>query len=142
MRASRDCEGDNVVTQVRKNYKVTTRPPATLPLSLRVLKCICSYPALTAQLTSSGVVMTIFRVCGNGDMVVVSQNENISSRAPTYLPRFPIEYQMSPPLQPPKSNSPLPASPWGLSIAEDRVTCPSWPRSGTEWQLSSIGTST
>jgi hypothetical protein len=25
---------------VRKNYKVSTRPPATLPLSPRVLKCI------------------------------------------------------------------------------------------------------
>ena len=25
---------------MRKNYKVSTRPPATLPLSLRVLKCI------------------------------------------------------------------------------------------------------
>jgi hypothetical protein len=52
---------------VRKNYNVSTLPPATLPLSPRVLKCIFSYPALNAQLTSSGVLKTIFRVCGNGD---------------------------------------------------------------------------
>jgi hypothetical protein len=89
MRAFRDCEGDTIVAKVRKNYKVSTRPPATLPLSLRVLICICSYPVLTAQLTSSRVLMTIFRVCGNGDMVVVSQNEEISTRAP----RFCVAYQ-------------------------------------------------
>ena len=35
-----DCEGDNVVAKVRTNYKVSTRPPATLPLSPRVLICI------------------------------------------------------------------------------------------------------
>jgi hypothetical protein len=51
---------------VRKNYKVSTRPPTTLPLSPRVLKFI-SFPALNAQLTSSGVLVTIFRVFGNGD---------------------------------------------------------------------------
>jgi hypothetical protein len=52
---------------VRKNYKVSTRPPATLPLSPRVSNCIFSLPALNAQLTSSGVLVTIFRVCSNGD---------------------------------------------------------------------------
>jgi hypothetical protein len=31
---------------VRKNYKVSTRPPTTLPLSPRVLTYIFSYPAL------------------------------------------------------------------------------------------------
>jgi hypothetical protein len=63
----RDCEGDNIFAKVRKNYKVSTLPPATLPLSPRVLKCIFSYPALNAQLTSFSVLVTIFRVCGNGD---------------------------------------------------------------------------
>jgi hypothetical protein len=138
----RDCEGDNIVAKVRKSYKVSTRPPATLPLSPRVSKCIFPLPALNAQLTSSGVLMTIFRVCGNGDMVVVSQNEKISTRAPTYRPYFPSQYHTSPPLQPPYTNSPRPASPWGLSIAEDGVTCLSWPRLGTEWQSSDIGAST
>jgi hypothetical protein len=52
---------------VRKNYKVSTRPLTTLPLSPRVLKCPFSLPALNAQLTSSGVLMAVFRVCGNGD---------------------------------------------------------------------------
>jgi hypothetical protein len=52
---------------VRKKYKVSTRPPATLPLFPRVLKCILPFPALNAQLTSFGVLKTIFRVCGNGD---------------------------------------------------------------------------
>jgi hypothetical protein len=53
---------------VRKNYKVSSRPPATLLLSPRVLNCPFSLPTLNAQLTSSGVlVVTIFRVCGNGD---------------------------------------------------------------------------
>ena len=50
-----------------------------------------SFPALNAQLTSSGVLMTIFRVCGNGDYGVcyVSQHEEISTRAP----RFCVAYQ-------------------------------------------------
>ena len=52
---------------VRENYKVSTRPPATLLLSPRVLKCNFSLLALNAQLTSSSVLKTIFRVCGNGD---------------------------------------------------------------------------
>ena len=41
--------------------------PATLPLSPRVLICPFSLPALNAQLTSSGVLMTLSRDCGNGD---------------------------------------------------------------------------
>ena len=50
-----------------------------------------SIPALNAQLTSSGVIMTIFRVCGNGDYGVcyVSQHEEISTRAP----HFCVAYQ-------------------------------------------------
>ena len=52
---------------VRKNYKASTHLPATLPLSPRVLKCPFSLPALNAQLTSSSVLVTIFRVCSNGD---------------------------------------------------------------------------
>ena len=52
---------------VTKNYKFSTRPPATLPLSPRVLNCPFSLPAPNAQLTSSDVFMTMFRVCGNGD---------------------------------------------------------------------------
>ena len=40
-RDNASCIFDKVSTQaVRKNYKVSTRPPATLPLSPRVLKCI------------------------------------------------------------------------------------------------------
>jgi hypothetical protein len=50
-----------------KNYKVSTRPPPTIPLSPRVSNCPFSLPALNAQLTSSGVLVTVFRVCGNGD---------------------------------------------------------------------------
>jgi hypothetical protein len=74
-----------------KKYKVSTRPPATFPLSPRVLKCPFSLPALNAQLTSSAVLLTIFRVCGNGDYGVcyVSQHEEISTRAP----RFCVGYQ-------------------------------------------------
>jgi hypothetical protein len=129
---------------VRKNYKASTRPPATLPLSPRVLNCPFSLPALNAQLTSSRVIMTIFRVCGNGDYGVcyVSQHEEISTRVPTYRPRFPIAHQWTPTQQPPDTNSPRSASPRGLSIDKDGVTCLSWPRSGTERQLSDIRAST
>jgi hypothetical protein len=51
-----------------------------------------SFPALNAQLTSSGVIMTIFRVCGNGDYGVcyVSQHEEISTRAPCFC----VAYQV------------------------------------------------
>ena len=89
---------------VRKNYKVSTRPPATLPLSPRVSYCPFSLPALNAQLTSSGVLVAVFGVCGNGDYGVcyVSQHEKISTRAP----RLRVEYQGSPPLQPPETNLP------------------------------------
>ena len=52
---------------VRKNYKVSTRPPATLPLSPRVLKRVFPFPALNAQLTLFRVLMAVFEVCGNGD---------------------------------------------------------------------------
>jgi hypothetical protein len=52
---------------VRKNYKVSTRPPATLLLSPRVLNYPFSLLPLNAQLTSSGVLVAIFGVCGNGD---------------------------------------------------------------------------
>ena len=116
---------------VRKNYEVSTLPPATLLLSPRVSNCPFSLLALNAQLTLSGVLVSVFRVCGNGDYGVcyVSQHEEILTRAP----RFRVEYQVSPPLQPPNMNSPRPASPWGLSIAEDQVTCLSRPRSGSEW---------
>jgi hypothetical protein len=50
-----------------------------------------SFPALNAQLTSSSVLATIFRVCSNGDYGVcyVSQHEEISTRAP----RFCVAYQ-------------------------------------------------
>jgi hypothetical protein len=91
MTASRDCEGDNIVVRVRKNYKDSMRPPAILALSPKILKCIFSYLAHNAQLTSSGVLMTIFRVCGNGDYGVcyVSQHEEIS----TCAPRFCVAYQ-------------------------------------------------
>ena len=76
---------------VRKNYKVSTRPPATLPLSPRVSKCPFSLLPLNAQLTSSGVLVADFRVCGNGDYGVcyVSRHEEISMRAP----RFCVAYQ-------------------------------------------------
>ena len=88
MRAFRfsDCEGDNIVAKVRTNYKVSTRPPATLPLSPRVSKCPFSLLALNAQLTSSAVLLNIFRVCGNGDYCVcyVSQHEEISTCAPCF----------------------------------------------------------
>ena len=45
-----------------------------------------SFSALNTQLTSSRVIMTIFRVCGNGDYGVcyVSQHEEISTRAPCF----------------------------------------------------------
>ena len=71
---------------VRKNYKASTRPPPTIPLSRRVLNCPFSLPALNAQLTSSGILMTIFRVCVNSDYGVcyVSQHEEISTRAPGF----------------------------------------------------------
>jgi hypothetical protein len=52
---------------VRNKYKASTRPPATLPLPTRVLKCIFPLPALNAQLTLSSVLKTIFRVCCDGD---------------------------------------------------------------------------
>jgi hypothetical protein len=52
---------------VRKNYKVSTRPPATLPLSPRVLKCVFPFPAFNAQLTLFCVLVAVFGVCGNGD---------------------------------------------------------------------------
>ena len=67
------------------------RPPVTLPLSPRVSNCPFSLPALNAQLTLSGVLMTIFRVCGNGDYGVcyVSQHEDIS----TCAPQFRVAYQ-------------------------------------------------
>ena len=52
---------------VRKNYKVSTRPPVTLPLSPRVLKRVFSSPALNAQLTLFRVFVAVFEVCGNGD---------------------------------------------------------------------------
>ena len=50
-----------------------------------------SFPALNAQLTSSGVLVAVFGVCGNGDYGVcyVSQHEEISTRAP----RFCVAYQ-------------------------------------------------
>jgi hypothetical protein len=67
---------------VRKRYKVSTRPPATLPLSPRVSNCPFSLPALDAQLTSPRVLVAVFRVCGNGDYGVcyVSQHEEVSTR--------------------------------------------------------------
>ena len=45
-----------------------------------------SFPALNAQLTSSGVLVAVFGVCGNGDYGVcyVSQHEEISTRAPCF----------------------------------------------------------
>ena len=67
VRAFRDYEGDNIVVKVRKRYKVSTRLPATLMLSPRVLNCPFSLPALNAQLTSFGVLVAVFGVCGNGD---------------------------------------------------------------------------
>ena len=89
---------------VRENYKVSMRPPATLLLSPRVSNYPFSLPALNAQLTSSGILVTIFRVCGNGDYGVcyVSQHEEIS----TCAPRFRVEYQGSPLLRLPESNLP------------------------------------
>jgi hypothetical protein len=91
VRAFRDCEGDNIVVKVRKRYNVSTRPPATLLLSPRVLNCPSSLPALNVQLTSSGILVAVFGVCGNGDYGVcyVSQHEEISTRAP----RFCVAYQ-------------------------------------------------
>jgi hypothetical protein len=76
---------------VRKNYKVLTRPPATLPLSPIVLNCPFSLPALNAQLTLSGILVAVFGVCGNGDYGVcyVSQHEEIS----TCASRFCVAYQ-------------------------------------------------
>ena len=49
-----------------------------------------SFPALNAQLTSSRVLMTIFRVCGNGDYGVcyVSKHEEVSTRAPRFCVAF------------------------------------------------------
>jgi hypothetical protein len=54
---------------VRKTtkFKVSTRPPATLPLSPRVLKRVFPFPALNAQLTLFHVLVAVFEVCGNGD---------------------------------------------------------------------------
>ena len=50
-----------------------------------------SFPPLDAQLTSSAVLLTIFRICGNGDYGVcyVSQHEKIS----TCAPHFCVAYQ-------------------------------------------------
>jgi hypothetical protein len=79
------------IAKVSKHYKASTRPPTTLQLSPRVLKCDFSLPAPNAQLTSSRVLVAVFRVCGNGDYGVcyVSQHEEISTRAP----RFRVAYQ-------------------------------------------------
>jgi hypothetical protein len=52
---------------VRKNYKVSTRPPVTLPLSPRVLKRVFPFSALNPQLTLFRVLVAVFEVCGNGD---------------------------------------------------------------------------
>ena len=45
-----------------------------------------SFPALNAQLTSSRVLIAVFRVCGNSDYGVcyVSQHEEISTCAPGF----------------------------------------------------------
>ena len=88
----RHCEGDNTThCKSEKNYKASTRPPATLPLSPRVSNCPFSLLPLNAQLTSSRVLVAVFGVCGNGDYGVcyVSQYEEISTRAP----RFCVAYQ-------------------------------------------------
>jgi hypothetical protein len=53
--------------RLRKNYKVSTRPPVTLPLSPRVLKRVFPFSALNAQLTLFRVLVAVFEVCGNGD---------------------------------------------------------------------------
>jgi hypothetical protein len=91
VRAFRDCEGDNIVVKVRKRYKVSTRPHATLLLSPRVKIVLSLFRLSTPQLTLSRVLVAVFGVCGNGDYGVcyVSQHEKISTRAP----RFRVAYQ-------------------------------------------------
>ena len=80
-----------------KNYKVSTRPSATLLLSPRVQKCPFSFPALNVQLTSSGVLVADFRVCGNGDYGVcyVSRHEEISTRAPCFCVAYQVPHAVA-----------------------------------------------
>jgi hypothetical protein len=94
-----------------KNYKVSTPPPTTLPLSPRVLKFTflvrfsthnSPLPASSRPFSESAVMAI---------MVFVSQNEKISTRVPTYRRHFPVAHQWSSAQQPPDTNSPCSASP-------------------------------
>jgi hypothetical protein len=71
-----------------QSFNAPSRNSSALPQSI---KMYFSFPPLNAQLTSSGVLVAVFGVCGNGDYGVcyVSQHEEISTRAP----RFCVAYQ-------------------------------------------------
>ena len=74
---------------VRKKYKVSTRPPATLPLSPRVLKCIFLSPLSTHNSPRSTSSWRFLESAVMAIMVFVSQHEKISMR----VPRFCVAYQ-------------------------------------------------
>ena len=69
---------------VRKNYKVSTRPPATLPLSPRVLICIFLIRRSTHNSPRPASSWPFLDSAVMAIMVVVSQHEEISTRAPCF----------------------------------------------------------
>jgi hypothetical protein len=91
MRAFRfsDCEGDNVVAKVRTNYKVSMRPPATLPLSPRVLKYIFLFRLSTHNSPRPASLWPFLESAVMAIVEFVSQHEEVSMRAP----RFRVAYQ-------------------------------------------------
>jgi hypothetical protein len=72
-----------------KNYKVSMRPPATLPLSPRVLKRVFLSPLSTHNSPRSASSWRFLKSAVMAMMVFVSQHEKISMRAP----RFCLAYQ-------------------------------------------------
>jgi hypothetical protein len=71
---------------VRKNYKVSTLPPATLPLSPRVLKCVFLFRLSTHNSPRPASSWPFLESAVMAIMVFVSQNEKISTRDPKYRP--------------------------------------------------------
>ena len=60
---------------VRKNYKVSTRPPTTLPLSPRVLKCVFLFPLSTHNSPRLASLWPFLESAVVAIMVFVSQHE-------------------------------------------------------------------
>jgi hypothetical protein len=74
---------------VSKKYKASTRPPATLPLSPRVLKCIFLIRRSTHNSPCPASLWPFLESAVMAIMVFVSQHEEVSMRAP----RFRVAYQ-------------------------------------------------